>query len=109
YKGNFPLWLAPKQVEISPVNLDLHYDYAREIHDEMKSQGIRDHIDDRNDKMGYKSREAQMNKISYHVVVGDKEKDKPLVNLRVEGEENQETLDIEAFLFELIDELRLNK
>ncbi|HJG32901.1 MAG TPA: threonine--tRNA ligase [Jeotgalicoccus aerolatus] len=109
YKGNFPLWLAPKQVEIIPVNLDLHYDYAREIHDEMKSQGIRVHIDDRNEKMGYKIREAQMNKISYQVVVGDKEKDQSLVNVRKYGEEKQETFDKEDFLYQLIDEIRLKK
>lgn len=109
YKGNFPLWLAPKQVEIIPVNLDLHYDYAREIHDEMKSQGIRVHIDDRNEKMGYKIREAQMNKISYQVVVGDKEKDQSLVNVRKYGEEKQETFDKEDFLYHLIDEIRLKK
>ena len=109
YKGNFPLWLAPKQVEIIPVNLDLHYDYAREIHDEMKSQGIRVHIDDRNEKMGDKIREAQMNKISYQVVVGDKEKDQSLVNVRKYGEEKQETFDKEDFLYHLIDEIRLKK
>lgn len=109
YKGNFPLWLAPQQVEIIPVNVDLHYDYAREIHDEMKSQGIRVHIDDRNEKMGYKIREAQMNKIKYQIVVGDKEKDESLVNVRKYGEEKQESFDKEEFLYQLIDEIRLKK
>ena len=66
--------VSTHQVEIIPVNVDLHYDYAREIYDEMKSQGIRVHIDDRNEKMGYKIRDAQMKKIKYQVVVGDKEK-----------------------------------
>ena len=51
-----------KQVEIIPVNLDLHYDYAKSIQDELKSQGVRVEIDDRNEKMGYKIREAQMQK-----------------------------------------------
>ena len=63
-KGAFPTWLAPKQVEIIPVNVDLHYDYARQLQDELKSQGVRVEIDDRNEKMGYKIREAQMQK--YH-------------------------------------------
>ncbi len=67
YKGAFPLWLAPQQVEIIPVNLDLHYDYARALKDEMKSHGIRVNIDDRNEKMGYKIREAQMRKVPYQV------------------------------------------
>ena len=59
-KGAFPTWLAPMQVEIIPVNIDLHYDYARLLQDELKSQGVRVEIDDRNEKMGYKIREAQM-------------------------------------------------
>ena len=109
YKGNFPLWLAPHQVEIIPVNVDLHYDYAREIYDEMKSQGIRVHIDDRNEKMGYKIRDAQMKKIKYQVVVGDKEKEESQVNVRKYGEEKQETFDKEEFLYQLIDEIRLKK
>lgn len=57
-KGAFPTWLAPKQVQIIPVNVDLHYDYARQLQDELKSQGVRVSIDDRNEKMGYKIREA---------------------------------------------------
>lgn len=61
-KGAFPTWLAPMQVEIIPVNIDLHYDYARLLQDELKSQGVRVEIDDRNEKMGYKIREAQMKK-----------------------------------------------
>ncbi|HDG3606680.1 TPA: threonine--tRNA ligase, partial [Staphylococcus aureus] len=72
-KGAFPTWLAPKQVQIIPVNVDLHYDYARQLQDELKSQGVRVSIDDRNEKMGYKIREVQMQKIPYQIVVGDKE------------------------------------
>lgn len=49
-KGAFPTWLAPKQVQIIPVNVDLHYDYARQLQDELKSQGVRVSIDDRNEK-----------------------------------------------------------
>lgn len=109
YKGVFPLWLAPQQVEIIPVNLDLHYDYARSVHDEMKSQGIRVHIDDRNEKMGYKIRDAQMRKVPYQVVIGDKEIAENEVNVRKYGEEAQNTFDREEFLWSLIDEIRLKK
>ena len=109
YKGVFPLWLAPQQVEIIPVNLDLHYDYARSVHDEMKSQGIRVHIDDRNEKMGYKIRDAQMRKVPYQVVIGDKEIAESEVNVRKYGEEAQNTFDREEFLWSLIDEIRLKK
>lgn len=109
YKGVFPLWLAPQQVEIIPVNLDLHYDYARSVKDEMKSQGIRVHIDDRNEKMGYKIRDAQMRKVPYQVVIGDKEIAENEVNVRKYGEESQNTFDREEFLWSLIDEIRLKK
>ena len=91
-KGAFPTWLAPKQVEIIPVNVDLHYDYARLIQDELKSQGVRVEIDDRNEKMGYKIREAQMQKIPYQLVVGDKEVENKEVNVRKYGSQDQETL-----------------
>ena len=64
--------VSTKQVEIIPVNVDLHYDYARQLQDELKSQGVRVEIDDRNEKMGYKIREAQMQKIPYQIVVGKK-------------------------------------
>ena len=79
-KGAFPTWLAPMQVEIIPVNIDLHYDYARLLQDELKSQGVRVEIDDRNEKMGYKIREAQMKKIPYQIVVGDQEVENQEVN-----------------------------
>ncbi|SDK70740.1 threonine--tRNA ligase [Lacicoccus qingdaonensis] len=109
YKGVFPLWLAPQQVEIIPVNLDLHYDYARSVRDEMKSQGIRVNIDDRNEKMGYKIRDAQMRKVPYQVVIGDREIAENEVNVRKYGEEAQNTFDREEFLWSLIDEIRLKK
>ncbi|MBL7565073.1 threonine--tRNA ligase [Staphylococcus saccharolyticus] len=108
-KGAFPTWLAPKQVEIIPVNVDLHYDYARQLQDELKSQGIRVEIDDRNEKMGYKIREAQMNKIPYQIVVGDKEVENNEVNVRQYGSENQKTLEKDEFIWSLVDEIRLKK
>lgn len=106
-KGAFPTWLAPKQVEIIPVNVDLHYDYARLIQDELKSQGVRVEIDDRNEKMGYKIREAQMQKIPYQLVVGDKEVENKEVNVRKYGSQDQETLEKDEFIWNLVDEIRL--
>lgn len=108
-KGAFPTWLAPKQVEIIPVNVDLHYDYARLIQDELKSQGVRVEIDDRNEKMGYKIREAQMQKIPYQIVVGDKEVENKEVNVRQYGSQDQETLEKDEFIWNLVDEIRLKK
>ena len=108
-KGAFPTWLAPKQVEIIPVNVDLHYDYARLIQDELKSQGVRVEIDDRNEKMGYKIREAQMQKIPYQLVVGDKEVENSEVNVRKYGSQDQETIEKDEFIWNLVDEIRLKK
>lgn len=108
-KGAFPTWLAPKQVEIIPVNVDLHYDYARNLQDELKSQGVRVEIDDRNEKMGYKIREAQMQKIPYQVVVGDKEVENNEVNVRKYGSQDQDTVEKDEFVWNLVDEIRLKK
>lgn len=108
-KGAFPTWLAPMQVEIIPVNLDLHYDYARLLQDELKSQGVRVEIDDRNEKMGYKIREAQMKKIPYQIVVGDQEVEHQEVNVRKYGSEKQESVEKDEFIWNVIDEIRLKK
>ena len=108
-KGAFPTWLAPQQVEIIPVNVDLHYDYAKQIQDELKSQGVRVNIDDRNEKMGYKIREAQMKKIPYQLVVGDKEVENNEVNVRKYGSQDQETVEKDDFIWNLVDEIRLKK
>ncbi|HGO3895007.1 TPA: threonine--tRNA ligase [Staphylococcus aureus] len=108
-KGAFPTWLASKQVQIIPVNVDLHYDYARQLQDELKSQGVRVSIDDRNEKMGYKIREAQMQKIPYQIVVGDKEVENNQVNVRQYGSQDQETVEKDEFIWNLVDEIRLKK
>ncbi|CAC7746991.1 Threonyl-tRNA synthetase [Staphylococcus aureus] len=108
-KGAFPTWLAPKQVQIIPVNVDLHYDYARQLQDELKSQGVRVSIDDHNEKMGYKIREAQMQKIPYQIVVGDKEVENNQVNVRQYGSQDQETVEKDEFIWNLVDEIRLKK
>ena len=108
-KGAFPTWLAPMQVEIIPVNIDLHYDYARLLQDELKSQGVRVEIDDRNEKMGYKIREAQMKKIPYQIVVGDQEVENQEVNVRKYGSEKQESVEKDEFIWNLVDEIRLKK
>ena len=108
-KGAFPTWLAPMQIEIIPVNVDLHYDYARLLQDELKSQGVRVEIDDRNEKMGYKIREAQMKKIPYQIVVGDQEVENQEVNVRKYGSEKQESVEKDEFIWNVIDEIRLKK
>ncbi|KAA1039918.1 threonine--tRNA ligase [Macrococcus equipercicus] len=109
YKGAYPTWLAPNQLEIIPVSNEVHYDYARALYDELKSQGVRCHIDDREEKMGYKIREAQMNKVPYQVVVGDKEVENNEVNVRQYGKKESLTMERDEFIWQLIDEIRLKK
>ncbi|AGK55161.1 threonine--tRNA ligase [Bacillus sp. 1NLA3E] len=98
YKGAFPTWLAPVQVQVIPVSPDVHFDYAKEVLEQLKSQGFRVELDDRNEKIGYKIREAQMQKIPYMLVVGDKEVETKSVNVRKYGEQNSETVSFEQFL-----------
>ncbi|TDL98555.1 threonine--tRNA ligase [Macrococcus brunensis] len=109
YKGAYPTWLAPNQLEIIPVSNEVHYDYARALYDELKSQGVRCHIDDREEKMGYKIREAQMHKVPYQIVVGDKEVENNEVNVRQYGSQDSETIDRDDFIWKLVDEIRLKK
>ncbi|MGX7069527.1 threonine--tRNA ligase [Gemella bergeri] len=89
YKGDLPTWLAPNQVRIIPVNNDYHYDYAKEIILELKKSGVKVAIDDRNEKLGYKIREAASKKIPYTLVIGDKEVESKAVNVRIFGSQNQ--------------------
>jgi len=105
YKGAFPTWLAPVQVQVIPVSPDVHFDYAKEIHDQLKAKGFRVEIDDRNEKMGYKIREAQMQKIPYMLVVGDQEVTDEAVNVRKYGEQKSETVPFVAFLSGLQEEV----
>ncbi|GIN60188.1 threonine--tRNA ligase 1 [Robertmurraya siralis] len=98
YKGAFPTWLAPVQVQVIPVSPDVHYDYARDILDQLKAEGFRAELDDRNEKMGYKIREAQIQKIPYMLVVGDNEMAEKAVNVRKYGEQKSETVPFKEFL-----------
>jgi threonyl-tRNA synthetase len=98
YKGAFPTWLAPVQVQVIPVSPDVHFDYAKKIQEQLKAEGFRVELDDRNEKMGYKIREAQMQKIPYMLVVGDQEVTDEAVNVRKYGEQKSETVPFVNFL-----------
>ncbi|ASV68756.1 MULTISPECIES: threonine--tRNA ligase [Cytobacillus] len=97
YKGAFPTWLAPVQVQVIPVSNDIHFDYAKKVKEDLQLAGIRVEIDDRNEKMGYKIREAQMQKIPYMLVVGDNEVSEQAVNVRKYGEQKSETISFNEF------------
>ncbi|WP_392391787.1 MULTISPECIES: threonine--tRNA ligase [Priestia] len=98
YKGAFPTWLAPVQVQVIPVSPTVHLEYAKEVQEQLQLAGIRVELDSRDEKIGYKIREAQMQKIPYMLVVGDKEVEDKAVNVRKYGEQNSETVDFQAFL-----------
>ncbi|GAA3008479.1 threonine--tRNA ligase [Tetragenococcus solitarius] len=98
YKGAFPTWLAPIQATIIPVSVDLHGDYAYEIKGRLQEQGIRVEVDDRNEKMGYKIRASQTQKIPYQIVVGDKEMAEATVNVRRYGSKETEVQPANMFI-----------
>ncbi|MCM3670009.1 threonine--tRNA ligase [Mesobacillus maritimus] len=106
YKGAFPTWLAPVQVQVIPVSPDVHFDYAKQVQEKLKSEGFRVELDGREEKIGYKIREAQMQKIPYMLVVGDKEIEENAVNVRKYGEQKSETVGFETFLEALKQEAR---
>ncbi|NXZ96603.1 threonine--tRNA ligase [Ligilactobacillus salivarius] len=97
YKGAFPTWLAPHQVDIIPVKNDLHMDYVNDLSSKLRAHGIRVTVDDRNEKMGYKIRQAQVNKIPYTLVIGDEEVSNGTVTVRKYGEEKTNTMTKDEF------------
>ncbi|HHW37673.1 MAG TPA: threonine--tRNA ligase [Bacillales bacterium] len=98
YKGAFPTWLAPVQAKVIPVSSDVHLDYAKQVQEKLQLEGIRVEIDERDEKIGYKIREAQMQKIPYMLVVGDNEIKDQSVNVRKYGQNNSETIPFDQFV-----------
>lgn len=98
YKGAFPTWLAPVQVEVIPVSNEVHYDYARNVVEKLQAAGVRVEMDDREEKLGYKIREAQMKKIPYMLVLGDKEVEGNEVNVRRYGSKDSEIISFDEFV-----------
>ena len=101
YKGAFPTWLAPVQVEVIPVNLDAHSDYAKKVRDDLNKRGFRAEADLRNEKLGYKIRESQTQKVPYTLVLGDKELKDNSVNVRRYGTEEEVAKSFDEFLREI--------
>ncbi len=105
FAGAFPLWLAPKQVTIIPVNNDAHLGYAKEIEEVLANAGIRVSIDDREEKLNYKIRETQVKKIPYTLVLGDQEKANNSVTYRHHGSNQSFNMPIDDFVNMLKDEI----
>lgn len=105
FAGAFPLWLAPKQVTIIPVNNDAHLAYAKEIEEILTNAGIRVSIDDREEKLNYKIRETQVKMIPYTLVLGDQEKANNSVTYRHHGSNQSFNMPIDDFVNMLKDEI----
>ena len=97
YGGAFPTWLAPVQVKLLPVNLSKHLEYANEVKAALRELDVRVEVDDSNEKLGYKIRNAQVEKVPYSIVIGDKEVESRSLTYRVYGQKDQITVSLEEF------------
>ena len=103
YAGKFPTWLAPVQVKILPVS-EKFADYAKEVSDSLKAVGIRVETDDRNEKLGYKIRSAQMEKVPYMLIVGEKEVEEKAVSVRKRDEGDIGSMKVEEFTAKVLED-----
>ena len=98
YAGAFPTWLAPVQVKVIGVNNEYHANYASQVTEALKQANIRVENDNREEKLGYKIREAQVKKIPYQLVLGDQERDQNTVTYRAYGKQEQMTVSLDQFI-----------
>lgn len=108
FAGAFPLWLAPEQVRVLPIT-DRNNDYANSLCEVLKQEGIRATVDERNEKVGYKIREAHNMKIPYLIIVGDEEQANGTISIRGRGNENASGLNMSQFVERLKDEIKSKK
>ena len=105
YAGAFPMWLAPQQVVIVPVHHERHLDYAKELEAMLLAKGVRVKVDGRNEKLGYRVREAQTHKIPMQIVVGDGEVENNTATVRRYGKKDSVTLSKEELLESILNEI----
>ena len=104
-KGAFPLWLAPVQVKVLPI-ADKFIEYAKTVVEKLEAQGVRVELDDRNEKIGYKIREAQLQKVPYMLVVGEKEQEANSVGVRARGKGDIGAVDVNEFVENIVKEIK---
>jgi threonyl-tRNA synthetase len=104
FAGAFPVWISPVQVKVIPI-ADTHHDYAEKLYEKYREMGIRVEVDYRNEKIGYKIREAQMQKIPYMLVVGDQEVENNKVALRSRTEGDLGVFGVDEFKNKILDEI----
>lgn len=109
FAGAFPLWLSPVQVKVLPVKNEFHLDYARKVTEQLSAMGFRVELDDREEKLGYRIREAQMKKIPYQLVLGENECANGTVTYRQYGKQEQKTVSFEDFVALIKDEVETKR
>ena len=97
-KGNLPLWLAPEQMVILPVNNEYHLSYAKEVYNKLKDLNYRVKLDDRDEKVSYRMRESQVKKIPITIILGQKETDEKTISFRRHGEQDTTTVSMDEFI-----------
>ncbi len=105
-KGDLPLWLAPVQINVIPVNNNYHLEYAKEIVSLLRESGFRVVLDDRDEKLGYKMREAQIKKYPYNLILGQKEVDSKSISYRLHGKEETINMDVNQFIEKINNEIK---
>lgn len=105
YKGAFPTWLSPLQVQIIPVNLGAHGNYANAVQQKLQDAGLRANVETKDAKMGYLIREAQTNKIPYTLVLGDSEVDSNTVTVRKYGDTKTVTMSYDEFQYLILSDV----
>ena len=109
YGGNFPLWVAPVQFKVIPVNPNSHGDYSRKLTKELNELGFRAECDDRNEKLGYRLREAQVKKIPIQLIIGDNEVNDNTITFRRHGSKDSTTLSFAKFTDIMLEEVKNKK
>ena len=104
YKGRFPLWLSPTQVKILPIS-DEQLEYAKTIEKELLKNKIRVKVDSRAEKIGYKIREAELERVPYMLILGKKEVEEKELSIRRRGNKENEVMDLERFVTKLLKEI----
>ena len=109
FAGAFPVWLAPVQINLLPVNNDYHLEYTKKLYDEFRELGFRVEIDDSNEKLGYRLRNSQVRKIPYTIVIGDNEVNSHTLTYRRFGEKDQINSEVKDFIKMVQEEIKTRK
>ena len=108
-KGVLPLWLAPIQINVIPVNNEYHLEYAKSLVSKLESLGFRVNLDSRDEKLGYKMREAQLKKYPYNLIIGQSEVDSNILSYRLHGSSDTVTLEVDDFINKISEEIKDKK